>query len=1693
MEGDDPYNWTVEQVCRFFREDAPNFFRSIPSNPQLPNLPPFLEALRGNDVNGFVLLTSVGTGDLRDEFGIRSFGQRSTLLYCINKLRERSPAYSRQNEQGASSQVSNPSPALAQSNSTETLAAEPLSSAPRRPGEVQVQDEHGRKRRKLNLSKLATVAPPSPPPMQIQDGYFGTASMPVDGLFFDKTQLGTEVDHSESVELTILDTDRENESAEHNFQFHALQKPVGESQYVHRQLSRYLRQDPLDLTRSGHHALAVIPYREDLSRMVNKVQSAVVVRCASGGNTPIATRENVAYLDHGGDYNGIAQESALGQYDYLNEKYGGGEQEEKDDDTISMTSTAIDKMDAEIDAEWKEEQAEIAATQAKRLTTEDIEDVVDETVEKFINHWNVKKRPNHEQKHAWTVWKLMKGSKSRRLSLIENAKAKIEDYDRRLSGQKLHVVKAECSTKDEVAKLCKALKVTVLDREEQKWKIEVWQRTQEPNHVVRHGQQTGARTTTSAGQSIPSFVPNAEDRLSVEPAEDAGEVFATPQGSPIPHQDEAEDQGFDGSDEASKMDDFLETDDNQSLSNSIHRDGTNHPQQGEGDGDEASPLTPPSVHVDEEQSVHSSSVPPSSEDLPGMDAFFTQHPSKNTPKTKKTPKKTSNGTPQHDFSKPSQPASASRRKATAVIDISSDSASTPKTGSTRSGRGVTKVDSQNAFLHSMPEKSSVHDVDSWQIANLVHAQDRKRLIIKLLREEGTARMFAIKALWIKRAMVGFKEDISSLLKTLRGDPEASSAQPDPLLQTARLAIVWSCLRPEIMKGQSLDGIDWGAVDRDIPLFISFFGVLMQKSDSKLFVEREQSPSLTPLPNKPSASDIIEIESDTSVDTPLAKKKRKRRVKYSQKAVESQHTAMERQQRYRAAETQSSNSQQLMAMVGSGSVQLPIDLLKQDEGALFIHPAVAHMMKDHQINGVRFMWREITAGADNNEDGQGCVLAHAMGLGKTMQTIILLIAVTEAAQSDDPTVSNQLPKNLRPIEVIRRERSLRILVLCPPSLLDNWRREIGQWANDILGDVYTIEAANKSAQMDILRSWHDYGGVLLMGYALFGRRINRAKAEEKSGVKEIHGDKLDEFLLRGPEILVADEAHNVKNIGSGVSVAVNQIETRSRIALTGTPMSNDVGEMYALISFAAPGFLGGHVEFKAKFGEPIEQGTYADSSAYEQRRSKVKLATLSRLIEPKIHRADITALKGTLQPKVEFVVTLPLTDLQRSAYNKFLEALLGGGKNEKASQVAIFSWLSMLGLLTNHPLAFKRKLNETKKPQKPKSGKVMANGGSTSPIPVDDDSAEGVDYEEVALKTLNFSEETVKHITSDIEDSTDPRLSAKMHILMDILTLSKQCGDKVLVFSSSIPTLNYVGDLLRARGIQFGRICGGVPAPKRPQIIADLTNGLSDVLLISTKAGGVGLNIQAANRVVILDFGFNPAHEEQAIGRAYRFGQPKPVFVYRLITGGTFEDNIYNKQLFKTSLTQRVVDKKNPRRNAARSTRHYLYEPKEVHQQDLEEWVGKDPDVFDQLLKPQLELPQGMIRKLTTIETLQREGDDPPLDAAELQQAEEEYQTSIAAAMGPRGLVANLDGISGFVAAQVRQTLTPRMRSTQQQTPRQSLIVKLPSPPSRGPASTAPSIDTRPKPTISMPNTMTSRKHPHGLPASRSPQAGSSHT
>lgn len=502
----------------------------------------------------------------------------------------------------------------------------------------------------------------------------------------------------------------------------------------------------------------------------------------------------------------------------------------------------------------------------------------------------------------------------------------------------------------------------------------------------------------------------------------------------------------------------------------------------------------------------------------------------------------------------------------------------------------------------------------------------------------------------------------------------------------------------------------------------------------------------------------------------------------------------------------------------------------------------------------------------------------------------------------------------------------------------------------------------------------------MGYDLFRNYVQNNKRKDRQPLlSEERHEEIKKYLLDGPNIVVADEAHKMKNADSGITKAAVQFRSTSRIALTGSPLANNVEEYHTMIDWVAPNYLGPAAEFRAKYVEPIQQGLWHDSHAAERRKSLKMLGVLKVDLAPKVHRADISVLRNDLPPKKEFVITVPLTDLQRKAYSIYVREMVHKGsyattKTGEVAQATIWHWLAILSLLCNHPECFNKKLTERKEDARKEIGFKGTTFGSRDHT----DHEEGI--------TMNINEPIWKvgvspaliEAVTELFESEAPNLKAinlsnKVKILCQILDGSKAVGDKVLVFSQSLPTLDYLQEMCDVQGRSYARLDGSTKMSNRQNLVKDFNTGDQDICLISTTAGGLGLNLPGANRVIIFDFKFNPIMEEQAVGRAYRIGQDKPVFVYRFVAGGTFETNVHNKTIFKMQLASRVVDKKSPIARASKRLSEFLFEPKHVDQMDLSEFEGMDPNVLDKILATQLGDPT--IRAIIQTDTFERDDED----------------------------------------------------------------------------------------------------------------------
>ncbi|MFF4173844.1 DEAD/DEAH box helicase [Streptomyces sp. NPDC001744] len=461
------------------------------------------------------------------------------------------------------------------------------------------------------------------------------------------------------------------------------------------------------------------------------------------------------------------------------------------------------------------------------------------------------------------------------------------------------------------------------------------------------------------------------------------------------------------------------------------------------------------------------------------------------------------------------------------------------------------------------------------------------------------------------------------------------------------------------------------------------------------------------------------------------------------------------------------------------------LTETDDGAGAVEQpaALTATLRDYQLRGLRWMHRLTSLGLG------GC-LADDMGLGKTVQLISLHLLRQEHPDSAGPT-----------------------LVVCPASLLGNWQREIGRFApgtpvRRYHGPARTLAGADS--------------GFVLTTYGTMRLDAEQLGAHRWSTV-------------------VADEAQHVKNPHSSTAKALRLIPAHAKIALTGTPVENNLSELWALLDWTTPGLLGGHGHFRGRwiaaieaerkereeFGPPPgEEGEYGSTAR--------RLAELVRPFLLRRKKSD-PGIAPELPPKTETDRPVSLTPEQRTLYE---------------TQVR----------------------------------EVMARIRAT----------DGIARSGLVLKLLTGLKQICNHPAQFLKETEDVRLagrSGKLELLDELLGTIVAEDGAALVFTQYVTMARLLERHLRERGVPTLMLHGGTPVPRREEMVRRFQDGEVPVFLLSLKAAGTGLNLTRADHVVHYDRWWNPAVEAQATDRAYRIGQTRAVQVHRMIAEGTVEDRI----------------------------------------------------------------------------------------------------------------------------------------------------------------------------------------------------------
>lgn len=356
------------------------------------------------------------------------------------------------------------------------------------------------------------------------------------------------------------------------------------------------------------------------------------------------------------------------------------------------------------------------------------------------------------------------------------------------------------------------------------------------------------------------------------------------------------------------------------------------------------------------------------------------------------------------------------------------------------------------------------------------------------------------------------------------------------------------------------------------------------------------------------------------------------------------------------------------------------------------------------------------------------------------------------------------------------------------------------------------------------------------------------------------------------LLLCDEGHRLKNGESQTFTALNGLNVQRRVILSGTPIQNDLSEYFSLLNFANPNYLGSRNEFRKKYEIPILRGRDAAGTDTDRQKGDECLAELLNLVNKFIIRRTNDILSKYLPVKYEHVVFCNLAPFQKDLYNHFIQSpdiksLLRG----KGSQP--LKAIGMLKKLCNHP--------------------------DLLDLPTDLPGCEDFYPDDFVPKDARGRDRDVK-----------PWYSGKIMVLDRMLARIRQdTNDKIVLISNYTQTLAIFDKLCRARGYGCLRLDGSMHVSKRQKLVDKFNDpeGEEFVFLLSSKAGGCGLNLIGANRLVLFDPDWNPAADQQALARVWRDGQKKDCFVYRFIATGTIEEKIFQRQSHKQSLSTCVVD------------------------------------------------------------------------------------------------------------------------------------------------------------------------------------------
>ncbi|GLV36166.1 Imitation SWI [Carabus blaptoides fortunei] len=489
---------------------------------------------------------------------------------------------------------------------------------------------------------------------------------------------------------------------------------------------------------------------------------------------------------------------------------------------------------------------------------------------------------------------------------------------------------------------------------------------------------------------------------------------------------------------------------------------------------------------------------------------------------------------------------------------------------------------------------------------------------------------------------------------------------------------------------------------------------------------------------------------------------------------------------------------------------------------------------YQQDGVRWLW-------DIHKQTVGGLLGDEMGLGKTVQIIVFLAAI----QHSKIKSYNGRYYGLGPS-----------IIICPATVIHQWVKHFQIWWPPFRVVLLHQSSSYTGNKIQLINDINKNNGILVTTY------------ESVLKYKGVLADKKWHYII-------LDEGHKIRNPSAKVTIAVKDFRTPHRLLLTGSPMQNNLQELWSLFDFIVPGKLGSQQAFTDYFATPITQGGYTNATPTQETTALLIATSLKTMITPFMIRRTKDEVRDCiyLPNKSEQILFCSLTDEQRDLYRGYLLSdhiggILGRVRADRSSEnhrrANVLMGITTLRKICNHPDLY---LGELEEPNGPDPDRIIS------------------------------PEETFGYF----------KRSGKMVVVAALLKIWKRQGHRVLLFTQSRAMIDIFEEFLTQQEYKFLKMDGATTISNRQPLIDKFNQDSSyNVFLLTTRVGGLGVNLTGADRVIIYDPDWNPATDTQARERAWRIGQIRQVTVYRLVSAGTIEEKMYQRQVFKQLLSNKIL-------------------------------------------------------------------------------------------------------------------------------------------------------------------------------------------